>query len=64
MDAVVLERLTLLRNEIAYLKQEATQLSSFQAYCGNVRLKKAVERSLQIAVEIGSLPQRSPAPIV
>lgn len=52
MDAVVLERLTLLRNEIAYLKQEGAQLSSFQAYCGDTRLKKAVERSLQIAVEI------------
>ncbi len=52
MDAVVLERLVLLRNEIAYLKQEASQVALFQAYSGNIRLKKAVERSLQVAVEI------------
>jgi len=51
-DAVVSERLILLRNEIAYLKQEAAHVSSFKVYRENIRLKKAVERSLQVSVEI------------
>jgi len=51
-DAIVSERLILLRNEIAYLKQEAADVSSFERYQNNVRLKKAVERSLQVSVEI------------
>jgi len=51
-DAIVSERLILLRNETAYLKQEAAHVSSFERYQNNVRLKKAVERSLQVSVEI------------
>ena len=51
-DDVVLERLRYLRNEVDYLKQERDKVRSFQQYTENVRLKKAVERSLQIAVEV------------
>jgi uncharacterized protein YutE (UPF0331/DUF86 family) len=50
-DDVIVERLTYLRNEVSYLKQERDRLRSFQEYVENVRLKKAVERSLQVAVE-------------
>jgi uncharacterized protein YutE (UPF0331/DUF86 family) len=50
-DDVIVERLTYLRNEVSYLKQERDWLRSFQEYVENVRLKKAVERSLQVAVE-------------
>ncbi len=49
---LVLERLIALRNEIAYLRSEAGDVASVQAYAGNMRLKRAVERSLQVAVEI------------
>jgi len=50
-DDAIVERLTYLRNEVSYLKQERDRLRSFQEYVENVRLKKAVERSLQVAVE-------------
>ena len=50
-DNVVQERLQFLRNEARYLKSERDQAPSFQEYAGNVRLRKAVERSLQLAVE-------------
>lgn len=44
----MLERLILLRNEVDYLKTERDSLRSFQQYMENVRLKRAVERSLLI----------------
>lgn len=50
-DDVVLERLKLLRNEVDYLRVEKEALRSFREYAGNTRLRKAVERSLHIAVE-------------
>ena len=50
-DDAIVERLTYLRNEVSYLKQERDRVRSFREYVENVRLKKAVERSLQVAVE-------------
>lgn len=50
-DDVVLERLKLLRNEVDYLGVEKEALRSFREYAGNTRLRKAVERSLHVAVE-------------
>ena len=50
-DEVILERLLLLREEVAYLKAERRRLGSFGEYQGDRRLRKAVERSLQVAVE-------------
>jgi uncharacterized protein YutE (UPF0331/DUF86 family) len=49
-DDAIVERLTYLRNEVSYLKQERDRVRSFREYVENVRLKKAVERSLQVAV--------------
>lgn len=48
---IVVERLTLLRNEMQYLKQERDNVRSFKEYLDNVRLRRAVERSLQVSVE-------------
>jgi uncharacterized protein YutE (UPF0331/DUF86 family) len=48
---ILIERLTLLRNEMQYLKQERDNLRSFKEYVDNVRLRRAVERSLQVSVE-------------
>lgn len=50
-DDVIVERLAYLRNELSYLKQERDRVRSFRQYVEDVRLKKAVERSLQVAVE-------------
>ena len=50
-DEVLVERLTVLRHEIAYLKQERDALKSFQDYGENSRLQRAVERALQVSVE-------------
>lgn len=50
-DDVILERLFLLRDEVAYLKRERDALHAFHNYRDNTRLRKAVERSLQVAVE-------------
>ncbi len=50
-DDVIVERLTYLRNEVSYLKQERDRVRSFRQYVEDVRLKKAVERSLQVAIE-------------
>ncbi len=53
MDAdITQEKLPYLRNEINYLKSERNSLASFHQYVANVRLKKAVERSLQAAIEL------------
>jgi len=52
VDDVILERLILLRNEVDYLRTERDSLHSFQQYVESVRLKRAVERSLQVAIEI------------
>jgi len=50
-DEVIRERLQWLRNEVAYLKSERDKIRSFQAYSRNTRLKRAVERSLHLAIE-------------
>lgn len=50
-DEIILERLAFLRNEVAYLKHERDRVRTFEAYVDNTRLRKAVERSLQVAVE-------------
>ena len=51
VDEIVLERLTFLRNELEYLKRERDETPSFKEYADNVRLKRAVERSLHVSVE-------------
>jgi len=51
MNDVILERLFLLRDEVAYLKHERDALHTFQEYQDDKRLCKATERSLQVAVE-------------
>ena len=50
-DDVILERLLLLRNEVAYLKSERDALRTFLEYQDNTRLRRAIERALQVAVE-------------
>lgn len=50
-DEIVRERLQHLRNEVQYLKRERAAVSSFESYANDVRLRRAVERSLQVAVE-------------
>ncbi len=49
-DEVIRERLRGLRSELAYLKSEKHEVRSFQAYAQDARLKRAVERSLQVAI--------------
>jgi uncharacterized protein YutE (UPF0331/DUF86 family) len=51
-DEIVRRLLSRLRNELAYLKTERASLNAFQQYEEDVRLRKAVERTLQVAVEI------------
>ncbi len=51
VDEVLVERLTYLRNTLEYLRKEREQVRSLTEYQENVRLQKAVERSLQVAVE-------------
>ena len=51
-DAIISERLQRLADETAYLKSERDALFRFEDYRNNTRLKKAVERSLQVAIEI------------
>ena len=48
---VILERLLALRDEVAYLNKERSAVVSLYDYQENRRLRKAVERSLQVAVE-------------
>lgn len=50
-DEIVLERLTFLRNEVGVLKRERDRLRSFEEYKDDIRLKRAMERSLQVSVE-------------
>lgn len=50
-DEVLRERLRWLRNEVAYLKSERDKVRSFQEYARDIRLKRAIERSLQVAIE-------------
>ena len=52
MDDVVLERLTLLRNEVADLKTQADHLLLLRDYVNDTRLRRATERGLQITVEL------------
>jgi uncharacterized protein YutE (UPF0331/DUF86 family) len=49
---VILERLLLLRSEVTYLKTERDALRAFGEYQDNARLRRAVERALQVAVEV------------
>ena len=51
-DVIISERLQRLAEETAYLKNERDALARFEDYRNNTRLKKAVERSLQVAIEI------------
>lgn len=51
VDEVILERLLLLRDEVAYLKRERDGLHKFEEYQSDRRLRRAIERSLQVAVE-------------
>ncbi len=59
-DPIIAERIGRLREEIAYLKTERATVSSYEEYSSNVRLKKAVERSLRevfvVLYEAGILP--------
>jgi hypothetical protein len=50
-DAIVKERLQYLRNEIKYPKDERREVSSFEDYASDTRLRKAVERSRQVAIK-------------
>lgn len=50
-DDVVLERLRILSQYVDELHDFRTDVSNFKAYKDDVRLKRAVERSLQIAIE-------------
>jgi uncharacterized protein YutE (UPF0331/DUF86 family) len=50
-DEIVLERLAFLRNEVGFLKRERDRLHSFEEYKDDMRLKRAMERSLQVSVE-------------
>jgi uncharacterized protein YutE (UPF0331/DUF86 family) len=51
-NEIVRRLLSRLRNELAYLKTERASLNAFHQYEEDVRLRKAVERTLQVAVEI------------
>lgn len=51
-DEIIPERLLLLRDEVLYLKHERDALHTFQEYLDDTRLRKAVERSLQVSMEI------------
>lgn len=51
-DVVVYEQLELLRNEVEYLKDERDHIGSLDEYLGDARLRRAVERGLQVAIEI------------
>lgn len=48
---VIQERLKHLRENVNFLKQERDAVSSLQEFVGNIRLRKAVERALQVAIE-------------
>lgn len=50
-DEIIMERLRALREEMAYLKDERNRIASFEAYRNDKRLRRAVERSLQVAIE-------------
>ncbi len=50
-DELILERLMLLRDEVAYLKKERASVGGFHDYREGRRLRRAVERSLQVAVD-------------
>lgn len=57
-DAVLQERLAYLRDTVDYLKSEQDQVRSFSEYRENIRLKRAVERSLQTAIECLDMGRR------
>jgi uncharacterized protein YutE (UPF0331/DUF86 family) len=40
-----------LRNQVKYLKDERARLSAYNQYATDLRLRKAIERTLQVAVE-------------
>ncbi len=49
---VIAERLLALREEVAFLKHERDSAANLQDYESSARLRRAVERSLQVAIEI------------
>lgn len=51
-DSIILDKLLLLRDEVLYLKRERDALRGFQEYLNDMRLRRAVERALQVSVEI------------
>jgi uncharacterized protein YutE (UPF0331/DUF86 family) len=51
-DDAIRERLSLLRNEVAYLRGEQEKLPTLQTYHLNPRAMRAVERGLQVAIEM------------
>lgn len=57
-DAVLQERLAYLRDTVDYLKSEQDRVRSFSEYRENIRLKRAVERSLQTAIECLDMGRR------
>ncbi len=52
VNGIITNRLKRLAEEVAYLKQERDATPNLHAYQRNQRLKKAVERSLQVAIEV------------
>jgi uncharacterized protein YutE (UPF0331/DUF86 family) len=48
---IVKERLQYLRNQVKYLRDERAGLRAFDEYASDSRLRKAIERTLQVAVE-------------
>lgn len=48
---VVKERLMYIRENVDFLKRERDAISSFQEFVHNIRLRKAVERALQVTIE-------------
>ncbi len=52
MDTVIVERLKSLWNELAYLKSERAQAGTLPDYVASMRQRRAVERSLQVCIEI------------
>jgi len=52
VDAILLERLRFLHNEINYLNHEQELGFVYADYISDTRLRKAIERTLHVAIEI------------
>lgn len=50
-DVIIKERLQYLRSQVKYLKEERAGLRTFDQYSSDIRLRKAVERTLHVAIE-------------